>query len=46
MIDENCYAISMSLNPHHHAAGDLLLTFEMNDFPIYESPSPLSREAR
>lgn len=36
MIDENCYAISISLNPHHHAAGDLLLTFEMNDFPIYE----------
>jgi uncharacterized protein VirK/YbjX len=36
MIDENWYAISMSLNPHHHAAGDLLLAFEMNDTAIYE----------
>jgi uncharacterized protein VirK/YbjX len=36
IIDDNCCAISMSLNPHHHAAGDLLLAFEMNDSAIYE----------
>jgi uncharacterized protein VirK/YbjX len=36
LIDEDCYAISMSFNPNWHAPGDLSLAFERNNIPIYE----------
>ncbi len=36
LIDEDCYAISMSFNPDWHAPGDLSLSFERNNTPIYE----------
>jgi|ERR1700683_5426769 len=36
LIDEDCYAISISFNPDWHAPGDLLLAFERNGAPIYE----------
>lgn len=34
-IDGDWYAISMSFDPHNHAEGDLSLSFEKNDAPIY-----------
>jgi uncharacterized protein VirK/YbjX len=36
IFDEINYAISMSFNPQWHSEGDLSLTFDRNDIPLYE----------
>ena len=36
IVDENSYAISLSFSPQWHSEGDLSLTFDRNDIPLYE----------
>ena len=35
-VDKNCYAISMSFDSSGNSEGDISLTFDVNDVPIYE----------
>jgi uncharacterized protein VirK/YbjX len=36
IIDENCYAVSVSFNSDFHSEGDISLTFDKNGIPLYE----------